>query len=104
MYNDYGPVKRDAAEGNINSVNFPEFHRGGAGMDSSPSWEGVVDDMESELMWFAEYERRGLDMTMDRLQHELGEDILIPTLRVFVDVTDLYGKLYVQKDLTAHKK
>ena len=63
-----------------------------------------MDDMKSELMWIAEHERSGLDMVMGRLQHQLGEGILMPTLQVFVDVTDLYGELYVQKDLTAHRQ
>ncbi|RYP56825.1 hypothetical protein DL771_011600 [Monosporascus sp. 5C6A] len=71
MYNDYGSVARDGDEGNLNSLNFPEFHTlpcPARGDDT----EDMRERMKSELMWIAEYERRGLEMAMAQLADEVG--------------------------------
>ncbi|KAI8966716.1 hypothetical protein F5Y11DRAFT_361783 [Daldinia sp. FL1419] len=98
MYNDYGSIARDREENNLNSVNFPEFHL---------PIKGVRDtnqDTKIELMGIAEYEREGLERIMVALERELGDDSLMDALKVFIDVTDLYGQIYIQKDLTARNK
>ncbi|KAK8117394.1 uncharacterized protein PG998_005675 [Apiospora kogelbergensis] len=98
MYNDYGSIARDRAEGNMNSVDFPEFR-----LSSSPS---SLDRAKQELMWIAEYERRGLDGAVAELEKMAaalggGSDgrTVVEALAVFRDVTDLYGQIYVIRDI-----
>ncbi|KAK9786221.1 putative ent-kaurene synthase protein [Seiridium cardinale] len=101
MYNDYGSLERDVEEHALNSVNFPEFFYQ-AGKQASPTTSSTSNgDAKSELLWIAEYERRGLDAAMNLLEKELGSGELMSALRMFVDVTDLYGQIYVLKDITA---
>ncbi|KAI2628670.1 hypothetical protein GGR54DRAFT_357025 [Hypoxylon sp. NC1633] len=100
MYNDFGSLARDAEEGSLNSVNFPEFWLGGASTETKPTG----DTAKRELLWIAEYERRGLDTAMKLLEEELGSGELMGALRVFVDVTDLYGQIYVLRDVGTRTK
>ncbi|KAK3951397.1 hypothetical protein QBC32DRAFT_215092 [Pseudoneurospora amorphoporcata] len=99
MYNDYGSITRDAGEGNLNSVNFAEFHIAGGGTCSS---QGLLGEEESrvkeELMWIAEYERRGLERSMGELEGLVGTEEM-EKVRLFLDVTDLYGQIYVVRDI-----
>ncbi|KAI1320899.1 Ent-kaurene synthase [Xylariaceae sp. FL0255] len=97
MYNDYGSVARDQAECNLNSVNFPEFHVG-VGCNNSEVQVGLQGIM-SELMDVAEYERSILDHAMKQLSNKLGSDKVMEAVALFVDVTDLYGQIYVQRDI-----
>ncbi|KAI2472650.1 hypothetical protein F4781DRAFT_382493 [Annulohypoxylon bovei var. microspora] len=96
MYNDLGSVGRDAEEASLNSVNFPEFflHEG-----KTMSASTKHDNANAELLWIAEYERRGLDMAMKLLEEELGGSELVEALRLFINVTDLYGQIYVLEDV-----
>lgn len=96
MYNDYGSLARDHAEMNLNSVNFPEFAT------------QVADEAAAKaaLMRIAEYERRGLDAALaelGRVLHETdgGRDPKgwLNALKLFVNVTDLFGQIYVVKDI-----
>ncbi|EED11984.1 terpene synthase family protein [Talaromyces stipitatus ATCC 10500] len=97
QYNDYGSVLRDQVEGNLSSVNFSEF------------WEGLPDHkdgcesnemtIKANLMWVAEYERKGCMRALERLD-ELGLDEQTKRMiKTFVDVTDLYGQIYVARDI-----
>ncbi|KUI74130.1 Copalyl diphosphate synthase [Cytospora mali] len=98
MYNDIGSVARDADERALNSVNFPEFFfRVDRTATAAPST--VHDSAKAELMWIAEYERRGLEMAMKLLEEELGRGELMGALHLFIDVTDLYGQIYVLEDV-----
>ncbi|CAJ2510562.1 Uu.00g095310.m01.CDS01 [Anthostomella pinea] len=62
LYNDYGSTARDLKEGNLNSLNFPEFHETGhARKDASNENEvqyGIDDEkaMKADLFFIAEYE------------------------------------------------
>ncbi|QDS74818.1 hypothetical protein FKW77_002408 [Venturia effusa] len=91
QYNDYGSLQRDRDDGNLNSVNFPEF----VGED-----DRVLKD---ELFAIAEYERMGLDMAMDRLRELTGSRregrAVMKGVELFVDVTDVYGQMYVLRDI-----
>ena len=125
MYNDYGSVARDAGEGNLNSVNFPEFYvsgrggsqglggkeNGGGSFGSGGSvgggdignagnaGEGEEEKkVKEELMWIAEYERRGLERAMGEMEALVGAGEM-DKVRLFVDVTDLYGHIYVVRDI-----
>lgn len=107
MYNDYGSIARDAGEGNLNSVNFAEFHTassGGAKRGKEGALEGSDGNGEEEkkvkeeLMWIAEYERRGMERAMRELQGLVGTGEM-EKVKLFVDVTDLYGQIYVVRDI-----
>lgn len=97
MYNDYGSIGRDKAEGNLNSVNFPEFHVSG-NRSVGGNAEEVEKNVKEELMWVAEYERRGLERAMGEMEGLVG-DADMEKVRLFVDVTDLYGQIYVVRDI-----
>ncbi|KAL8832626.1 MAG: hypothetical protein Q9191_000142 [Dirinaria sp. TL-2023a] len=121
LYNDYGSLQRDLAEGNLNCVNFPDFHddddawesmatAGSAGREtakytgSSPENMTVEARMKARLMDLADWEREGINNAMTALERcpEI-ECRLINTVKVFVDVTDLFGQIYAVKDLASRK-
>lgn len=105
MYNDYASVSRDRTEGNLNSLDFADFHRDGEG----GGLDADVDASKAQLMWVAEYERRGMEAAMKRLEEEIGGDNrlgreILDAVRLFISVTDLYGEIYVIRDLTNRVK
>lgn len=95
MYNDFGSVARDRQEQNLNSVNFIEF--GANGIDTPDR------SVKDELFHLAEYERECMNRAMERLDtFALGDGGNKQKLRVFkmfCDVTDLYGQIYVARDI-----
>ncbi|KAI0814422.1 hypothetical protein GGR55DRAFT_675709 [Xylaria sp. FL0064] len=98
MYNDLGSMERDADECNLNSTNFPEFfsHLGNLPAKSTSI---VSSAAKAQFLWIAEYERRGLITAMELLERELGNDQTMRSLWFFVDLTELYGQIYVMKDV-----
>lgn len=91
MYNDYGSLQRDQDEKNVNSLMFPEFER-------------LKTDVEKkkELLKLTEYERRCLNLALDGLETELkseGKERLMRLIKMFCDVTDTYGWVYVVRDI-----
>ena len=144
MYNDYGSVARDRTEGNLNSIDFPEFagkrrersnncsceaateacgcsnqvagsgRRGDVGAPtllddavkdvSEANVIGEYEKAKKELSWLAEYERRGMDAALQELGRLVADQGLMEKVRLFVDVTDLYGQMYVARDLTERVK
>lgn len=110
MYNDFGSVARDRAERNLNSVNFPEFE--------TPSGTGPAvnakDAKKTALFELAEYERSCLDAALRQLSEkssgsrdshsfeaETVKERQIAIWRMFCDVTDLYGQIYVVRDIAS---
>ncbi|RYP67896.1 hypothetical protein DL771_007004 [Monosporascus sp. 5C6A] len=95
LYNDSGSVQRDAFEGNLNSVNFPEFAAAGSSVESG----------QRELLKLAEYERSCLNETLRRLSEEANlapqaslitrdtEKRKLAIWRLFCD-TDYYRPIY----------
>jgi hypothetical protein len=106
MYNDYGSLRRDADERNLNSVNFPEFHS--SIMTSLLSSEVREEEQraKSELLWIVEYERRGLETALMLLEQELGsrEKRTVDSLKMFVNLTNLYGEIYILRDVGTRTK
>ncbi|KAG8170178.1 hypothetical protein KVR01_000923 [Diaporthe batatas] len=105
MYNDYASVVRDEIEGNLNSIAFAEF---GSGQERIES-DGSVEHKKAQLMWIAEYERRGMEAAMLELKGEVDsrsglDQGIVDSTRLFVSVTDLYGQIYVIRDLTNRVK
>lgn len=94
MYNDYGSASRDTEEGNLNSMNFPEFvEQGRYGTKTA----------KLNLLWIIEYEKKGLKLALEMLRQELGEDAQglkdLGAVKMFVKLTNLYGEIYVLRDI-----
>ena len=90
LYNDYGSVARDREEDNLNSIQFPEFARNG----------GQTDDvLKEQLFNIAEYERRCLEHSLVELQKLVSAEVF-SAIKVFCSTADMYGQMYVLKDLT----
>ena len=98
MYNDYGSIVRDQDEANLNSVNFPEFTRGNNGTTD-------VDAPKKKLFSLAEYERNNMESAMTRLWELAGVDKaqrqVMEQVKIFCNVTDLYGQTYVARDIAS---
>ena len=111
MYNDYGSISRDRAEKNLNSVNFPEFdNRNGAIHERSEDeaqGDGHDDEQKAKeaLFRLATYEREFLLSALRNLKVLAGNNKQKlrkwEVFSMFVDVTDLYGQIYVVKDIAS---
>lgn len=128
QYNDYGSIDRDRAEGNVNSVNFGEFHDQGGEESSNRDGDGDGDGNKDEdedgdgdgedeeekvgsikeaLFAIAGFERECLGLAQRRLLLEtLGPagTVVGDTVALFVDVTDLYGQVYVARDIASRMR
>lgn len=93
MYNDWSSIARDKKEQNLNSINFPEFHNG---LSAAKIEETVLKE---RLFRLCNYERKCLDLSMTQLKKVCSED-KAKQVQVFCDVTDLYGQMYMVKDMT----
>ena len=101
QYNDYGSIARDRVESNLNSVNFPEFHATEAYSDgqlNESQLQRKEDELKSVLFEIAEYERESLDHASRRLKRFVPARIA-SMLDLFLGVTDLYGQIYVARDI-----
>jgi hypothetical protein len=105
MYNDWGSIERDRDEFNLNSVDFPEFcppSRSDVLMTNCVENHRVQNneqEAKSKLMWVAQYERRGLETAFAELHGLMEPCGLTQSLKLFIAVTDLYGQIYVKKDI-----
>jgi hypothetical protein len=102
QYNDYGSIARDREEANLNSVDFDEFNtsidQGAVGKD-----EREADACKlKQLFWLAEYERECLNFARRELEKEVSESIM-RKIMLFVNVTDLYGQIYVARDIASRR-
>ncbi|KAL8728452.1 MAG: hypothetical protein Q9181_005339 [Wetmoreana brouardii] len=121
QYNDYGSVARDREEGNVNSVNFSEFHNSTTGRDMATvvggngdgdgdgDGEGRDERIKKRVREIAQFERECLNFAKEKLDDELdtlgeGMKIVKEAVGVFVDVADLYGQIYVKSDIAAGMK
>jgi hypothetical protein len=89
--NDYGSISRDRAEGGLNSADFSDLYLGGV--------DGNGDDHAAKKMLLdvAAYERACLENAMTELGKRLDQGSM-NALRVFINITDLYGQIYIVKD------
>ncbi len=96
MYNDAGSVGRDEEEGNVNSINFSEFDR-----EHGVSEEEAAsrDRKRADLLRLAEYERECLERAFTGLEESGVQKQTLEMVRLFSRVTDLYGQIYVARDL-----
>ncbi|KAL1965541.1 hypothetical protein VTN77DRAFT_5624 [Rasamsonia byssochlamydoides] len=102
QYNDYGSIARDRAEENLNSVNFPEFHEDG-NQDGNQDDSLSEDRIRGQLVRIANYERECLELAAQKLVQEVAPSTW-KALQVFIDVTDLYGQIYVVRDIASRMK
>ena len=103
-------------------MNFPDFDdrsiehehqrtdRSERSRDTESNGESIAQVMskgdskkKADLMWLAEYERECLDIRSDRLENEISID-LMEHLKLFVNVTDFYGQIYVLRDIGIRTK
>ena len=98
MYNDFASLTRDRTEGNLNSVNFPEFH---AAREETEHGGGRKKD----LLKLAKYERQCMLLTAKILEENfksrvVGGGKMADAIRLFVSVTEVFADMYILKDLT----
>ncbi len=117
QYNDYGSIRRDRAENNTNSVNFREFHDADASwylrdrheilaercvngyIQSSPQPQSALEDaLRKKLFDIASYERECLNNAVRCLRVKVAPQAW-KAIEVFIKVTDLYGQIYVMRDI-----
>jgi hypothetical protein len=101
QHNDYGSVVRDRVEKNLNSVNFADFH-GSTTSHHPDELEERETMLKEKLLQVAEYERCCRDNALAELD-KLVDPGLMKNLRTFVNVTDLYGQIYLVKDISPYK-
>jgi hypothetical protein len=107
MENDYGSVKRDRVERNLNFIDFPEFFdQGGASFTSTLTAEEATPleaEQKAQLLRLAQYERESYMDALRRLDELVAGDKKamrkMQLLRVMTNVTDSWGQMYVFKDL-----
>ena len=122
QYNDYGSAVRDRDEGNLNSLDFPEFqlrsnreppsgkiNSGVNGQDSAHAHSETLSSfpttaMKEELMRIADFERSYMQLALRQLGEVLQSPPTMDAVHVFVNVTDLSGQLYVEKDIASRIK
>ena len=102
MYNDAGSWSRDHDEGNLNCIHFPDFATKNGGHAAK----------KAALLRIAQNERRRWQRSANELRDEMVCTAADPTsarfaarkmclISMFCDVTDLYGQLYVLRDLSS---
>jgi hypothetical protein len=96
QYNDYGSLARDRDEKNINSINFPEFFWRG----DKTSDQGLKDELYAVAM----YDKMKLDLAIGQLENLLRgrkRGALADAVKMFVNVTDTYGQIYIIRDIAS---
>ncbi|KAL8808700.1 MAG: hypothetical protein Q9200_004115 [Gallowayella weberi] len=106
MYNDYGSIERDREEGNLNSVNFAEFHPGMDGENQSEEeGEEGLERVKKTLLEVAAYERRCALQVAEELYADLEKEgkegkRIAESLRVYMGACEQFSDMYVTKDVT----
>ncbi|KAI0976662.1 hypothetical protein F4678DRAFT_120339 [Xylaria arbuscula] len=104
MYNDHGSAVRDHEEANVNSVDFAEF-----GPRVTNSGDSELSRKKDALFEVAQYERSCIEEAFRRLEgHAAGtrsadararKSRQMEIWRMFYNVTDLFGQIYVLRDI-----
>lgn len=94
QYNDYGSYSRDKEEKNLNSLDFADFNEN--------ICEGLGPRKE-DLMNIAEFERSCMQLCFKRLSSEVNQKVS-SQIRAFINVTDLFGQIYVAQDIASRLK
>ena len=113
LYNDFGSIVRDNLEGNINSVNFPEFHAYTVDPDTNGSvitGPSEEERLKGDLLKLAECERQNADLALIKLLSDIEKESSQGTtarkreksnsIRLYAGVAKLYADIYVLRDLS----
>ncbi|CAF4038026.1 unnamed protein product [Adineta steineri] len=97
IYNDYGSLRRDREEKNLNSIFFPEFE----GLQNRTDTE-----LKEELMHIDEYESKCLDVSMMELRRiatqKFGTSMgnrLYEVIKLYYNSNTIYQQIYALKDI-----
>lgn len=129
QYNDHGSAARDAVENNLNSLDFAEFHRCSTeemtknkirmdneepAVNENSRLNGAVSHdhlntipagkAKTDLMAIAEFERESMHLALQSLSQFVQSPATMKALKVFIDVTDTFGQIYIQKDIASRKQ
>ena len=95
MYKDCRFLRRDRLECNLNSLPLPEFQE-------APTLEH--DEMlKTRLFLLASYEVKSLDLAVTEMGL-ISHERIISSIRMFIDVTDMYAQVYVEKRIASRIK
>lgn len=61
-----------------------------------------ISSAKENLMALAEFERAGMELAKERLSSVVPQRCM-EQLQVFIDVTDMFGQIYVQKDIASRR-
>ncbi|RAK90792.1 terpenoid cyclases/Protein prenyltransferase [Aspergillus costaricaensis CBS 115574] len=101
--NDYGSAIRDTDEGNLNSLNFPEFSPPASisSEDPEPVRKYPTQAMKDQLLVIAKVERAYVHLGLRLLEQlDTVPEQVLASFKVFINVTDLFGQVYLRKDLS----
>lgn len=94
QYNDYGSYSRDKEEKNLNSLDFADFNE---------NFPKRSRPQKEDLMDIAEFERSCMQLCFKRLSSEVSQKVSAQ-LHAFINVTDLFGQIYVVQDIASRLK
>lgn len=106
QYNDFASINRYRLEQNLNSLNFYEFNLCGdtnAEVFSTDNTYADETQRKAALYQMAECERACMSTAFKELSKTL-DNYTKTALQVFVDVTDLYGQIYVARDIASRMR
>ena len=100
MYNDYGSIARDRKEGNLNSVNFPEFwaddHGGEA--DGLENAKKILLDAAVHERFRARTEMEDLCQIL-QLEGDAGKQVS-GCLKIYMGACEQFSDMYLTRDVT----
>ncbi|QKX63437.1 uncharacterized protein TRUGW13939_10607 [Talaromyces rugulosus] len=99
QYNDLGSYSRDKQENNLNSLDFTDFHDG----NTCETCECSGPPRKQDLIDIAEFERTCMQACFAHLSSEISVTTSAQ-IKAFINVTDLFGQIYVAKDIASRLK
>lgn len=99
MENDRASLTRDRKEGNLNSMDFPEFTADERRENGSR--EKVGQKSKDRLTRIVEYEKACTKMAMGQLEKVVGgKDKTLNSLQFYYFLSDIYNDVYVMRDIS----
>jgi hypothetical protein len=119
MYNDYGSLARDREEGNLSCTDFlvrasdsageaakglngaraPDRQNQGEAKRQKTDAEWSNAAAKDQLMSLAQFERQCMKLALERLKDTGLKGKIFEALLLFIDITDMFGQIYVVKDI-----
>ena len=100
LQNDIGSIARDRREGNVNGVNFPELHD----VVKPGQCEHWTDQtfIRQKLVELSQFEKQRTEQALETLERYADEGEMA-MVRVFYEVTNMFGQIYMVKDLASQR-